>query len=356
MLHNSPLPQTAKKQHFVPQKSLERFSSKPGKIFVFDKWDDRSFENAISKTACVQYFYDMKSVDRDPSKPENYQISEKAFKEVEDLGQPIIDMLISKVNAFIEKKTLPYKSERLLYKQERIKLGFFLAVQYLRTPDKKEESIAFARASLKAHYIAELQASGVEITEEQDFDVQLSKEAQAGHHVLSTFNSGIAAGPELHKFVWMFSATNNRKLITCDTPVLFVPRAEDENGGQGILSKGSQLMINLSPNVHLSLLERSFFREFTKTDGKCMRLRDEGVDYINRMNLYHSNRYLYSPTNEFDWARELLAKNPSWRKRNTPRLQASGPFSDGINRLFQDSYEPQYVLFWGKDEDSGEIT
>ncbi len=349
--------QKTKKQHFLPQKSLSRFASKPGKIFVFDKQTDRSFENAINKTACQEYFYDMKTVDHDPQIPERFQISERAFTEVEAQGQPVIEAILSAAEVFRLRKTPKRLSDkRLIYKQDRIRLAFFLAVQYLRTPDQRESLINLARVSLRVLANLQMERAGIELQNEDDFDVQLSRECQAGQHVLMTLTAGFEAAPEIAKHIWLFSTSANRELVTCDTPVILLPHESSSLiSGEGLLSPGIQIICNLSPTVTLSLFERKYFSSLQKVDGYCTHLSLDGADYLNRLQLKHSRRYLYSRGNDFDWARNLLATNPAWRNPVKRVVDAIGPLTEGISDLFDNTKKPQYVLFLGREEHSDQI-
>lgn len=345
-----------KKQHFVPQKSLSRFANSKGKIFVFDKLKGESFEAAINKTACKQYYYDMKSVDHDPTDPERFQISERAFKEIEDIGQPTIEKILTQAEAFSTSRKSPKMSRnRFIYKVDRVKLALFIAVQFLRTPEQRDNIINVVRSGMRVNLNIDLANAGITLTEEEEFDIQLSEECQTGHHVKMALEGGLIAAEEMANQIWMFGVAKNSQLVTSDTPVSLIPDAEDEFAGEGLLARGIQTVCNLSPSVMVLLADRKRFKPFDKMDSRCIVMSHELISYLNMLQLQRCSQYVYSPSEDFRWAQELLSKHPSWRLPPKKNYHCSGPFSEGVNELFESSRTYKKVLFWGREEDSVEI-
>lgn len=347
--------QKTKKQHFVPQESLRRFSYKPGHVFVFDKAESKSYSGAISKTACQEYFYDLKTIDHDPSVPENFQIAEQAFCEIEEQGQPIIASILGKLEPFIDgRKVSGFSRDRLLYKTDKERLALFLVAQYLRTPDQREFFTNQARALLKVQANLQMANAGID-PHEFPLDVQLSREAAVGNHVSMALQIALAVAPALTNHIWLYSAVPPDVPLVCsDSPVILAPDKGVAPVEGGLLSPRIQIIFNLSTRINLTIVQRARFPEFARVDGRCQKAPIETAEWLNAMHLKSSRRYLYSRVDEFEWARDLLEKNPRWAGPVRKVPECTGALTEGVNELFEDSAaKSEYVLYWGRPEGEG---
>src|SRR5690349_1247688 len=87
-----------KKQHYVQQSYLRRFSSDEKRVFVYDKVLQKSFQNSISDVAQESHFYrlpdNLKTEDGKPINVDDPLIVEKAFQKIEGGANQDIQILI----------------------------------------------------------------------------------------------------------------------------------------------------------------------------------------------------------------------------------------------------------------------
>ena len=69
--------------------------------------------------------------------------------------------------------------------------------------------------------------------------------------------------------------------------------------------------------------ERSYFHKMEFRDGNISHLDRENIKYYNSLQVYSSNRQVYSMANNFELLNEMLIKKPEL-KRPRPRFEISG--------------------------------
>ncbi len=114
-----------KKQHYVQQSYLRRFSSDEKRIFVYDKVLQKSFQNAILDVAQESHFYrlpdNLKTQDGKTICVDDPLIVEKTFQKIEGRANQDIQTLVE----LSARASIPTET--------RENLSVFLAIQFLRT-------------------------------------------------------------------------------------------------------------------------------------------------------------------------------------------------------------------------------
>lgn len=114
-----------KKQHYVQQSYLRRFSPNGKQIYVYDKVLGKEFLNSILDVAQESHFYrlpdNLKTEDGKPISVDNPLIVEKAFQKIEGRANQDIQNLIE----LPARVSIPVET--------RENLSVFLAIQFLRT-------------------------------------------------------------------------------------------------------------------------------------------------------------------------------------------------------------------------------
>jgi hypothetical protein len=339
----------AKQQHYVPQRSLLRWSSDNRRVWVFDKQTDRSFVNQIDKTACQAYFYEMGN-QSEVGTAEHFQTAEKMLVKIEGFGQRAIESVLDATRYFRVSGTKTKRSaKRVIFSEDRKSLALFLAIQHLRTPSSRRSTVNFNRALLKAMVLMKLENTELDLSD-KDFDVQLSREATVGSHVITMFRGGMQASHILRRRLWLFGAnTTETSFIIGDNPVLVLP-SESPNPmfGHGFCSPDVEVSLPLSPDLYLSL---TYFRPSnridSKLDGHCIVIDGEAVSRFNRAQVRFSDRFLYGREDNFDWVRELLREQPEWRRpRKRDSHVVAGPYAAQVNSIFDENANFDHCLRW----------
>jgi hypothetical protein len=81
---------------------------------------------------------------------------------------------------------------------------------------------------------------------------------------------------------------------------------------------------------------------------ECRKAPVEVADYLNKLYLKTCRRYIYSNAGAFDWAKKLLSENPDWARPSKSGLECSGPFTQGVQEMLNESLpNPEHVLYGG---------
>lgn len=117
--------EVVKNQHYVPQFYLNNFTNENGNIFVYDKFQLKSFPSNPRGVASERYFYDF--IDGET------QIIEKKLNA--KFERPFSSFLPS----FLQK--LNHQKHFRLKRYEKEEIASFLSYQYIRTKRFREESV-----------------------------------------------------------------------------------------------------------------------------------------------------------------------------------------------------------------------
>ena len=98
-------------------------------------------------------------------------------------------------------------------------------------------------------------------------------------------------------------------LWTSDHPIaIFNPVNPEPDPERGIERPGSKIHVPLSTNLVLALYDP---REYFVNDREEL-TEKEHVDFQNKLQVEHCHRQVYSPTKDFELAREIIEENPEY--------------------------------------------
>ena len=309
------MPRT-KKQHYVPQTALRRFSEDGERISVFDKIRNEVRIANIRDVAQQRYFYD---IPQEAIPPElegtlDRQMIEHLLSGLEADFNNVVGQVIDKVssrsivrrflNAFLLRgKIVSRKNKRALC--------FFVALQYLRTrefrrtiQDGLEQFEAALRNRIPADQVENFFEGFRGVT---DANIRM-------HHLSMMFDSEFVDG--LTKMLYghiMVIGKNlgQHSLYTSDNPMVRQPhRMHPFLGNAGIGSPGIEIAMPLSSNHILIFMERTHFAEWAKWDRKIVTLQPGHVEYYNSLQVKGCDRQVYCTEDDFDVAREFCRRWP----------------------------------------------
>lgn len=269
-----------KKEHYVAQSYLKKFANN-GKIFVFDKRTRKEFETNVSKVASENYFYDIDpdflTMSKEP------QFIEKYLAQVDgDFVRTRDDIL----------RTIRNKKKITI--TEKRKMWFFITLQFFRTRGFRDFLVKFVGKQVKASQGIEFPGEGMESLEQAKF--MLDPELLTRSYLALT------------NYIWIVGINKTKQpLYTSDTPVVGRPH---KSRLAGFDSEGVEICFPLTPKYVLILLERNYFSTSKRLDGKVRPLNATQVRYSNDMQVVYSNRQIYSRTDDFNQAKDMLDKNP----------------------------------------------
>lgn len=308
-------------QHYVPQFLLRNFHNSNEKIHVFDKEAGGTFETNVRNVAAERNYYNFSH--------EGIEFSlEKPISEIEASAKKLIDLVV-------EKETLNF-----LIENDCSLLALFIAIQHLRGPRVRKDQELIAQALLERFgdsaegkaLIEKEWPSGVDNA--KNFAIYfVSKEA---HNHIPLF---------LSKTWLLFKSTEEQKFVISDTPVVL----HNDNdygpyGNLGLAVRGIQIFFPISPKLALGFYCPSIKKEFQEglasynkflndgvqleekyiraieeakiylnaaDTGSLFYLKNENVLHINSLQIGFAERFVFSATNDFDLARDMVRKGHS---------------------------------------------
>ncbi len=311
-----------KKQHFVPQLLLRQFASKRERLYCYDMSRDRSFPISVSDAGHQNHFLSIPELDGDRGPGAHF---EQLFQSYEG---PAISAIRS-VQAALAAGMI-----KAIGDPDRHALARFIAVQFLRTPAAREQTLQ--SAELMKRTLA------TEIARRNDIDVNdptiaavidqfstIPKEQQAQTHgealLQPSFIEELATKLESH--VWLLGLNRTRSpLYVADHPVSLHAHVERPGRGLGIASFGAEVTLPLSSTLQLSLFERRFIQELDGVEGQdgCIYLSLSGENVLHQRSLQvrAARQFLYCETDDFGDARDICNAHPELRDPQRPRLEA----------------------------------
>jgi len=301
----------AKKQHYVPQFYLKRFTQDGKQLFVFDKFARTTFKSNISNVASERYFYDIPhgiaAEDVDP------QSVEKVLSNIEaDFSNVIEDVL----------RTADGR-ERIDCDQ-KLAMAFFITIQILRTQEFRSLYTELVEKGAKAVLDKIVQVKMSDVSPDE-YRVQFNQKTASLEQAKFMFNPAILNGlvQVLNNHIWIVGTNETTQpLYTSDSPV--VKRAHKKHpfvSCSGLASEGIEIAFPITPKHVLILCERTLFRHYAKWDCKSMSLDADNVTYYNCLQVFQSYRQLYCPSNEFSLAEGICNEHPEVCTPDRTRIQ-----------------------------------
>ncbi len=311
-----------KKQHYVPQFYLNEFADAAHQLYVFDKFERRSYRTQVSNIANERYFYDFPQDDdsnSDGISDADLQISYKYKGDIPD-AQVIEDTFSALEGdyskAFRDIQQTIAERKPLSFKQKYI-LSHFIAVQYRRTPEHRRllmEASEKIVVTLWKKTHPDLPPIRVK------FNPKFASLAQVVDMFDPVANTELIQ--VLMSHIWMIGLNeSDAPLYTSDQPVVKMSRREL----QGFGSLGIQITLPLTAKNILLLCDRMEFLPlvFAGYEDSYLPLDSEDVKHYNSLQVLDSYRQIYCPVGGFLFAAEFCAEHPAVCTPKQSRIEVS---------------------------------
>lgn len=311
------LKNTAKRQHYVPRLLLKRFTDSKEHLWVFDKWERKTFESSIEKVAAENFYY-------------NYKVSgvlrtlENELTGYESKASIIIDSIVES-NSLLS-----------LTDDDKYKLSEFISLQYLRTPFAFEQTLNFydqLMSDLSLKGISPEQVEGYEeLTDESLRLWRLS--------ILSDFK--MFTNHFYNKTWFLQASTPTSPFWISDNPISFQnSKRKGERSNIGLEVDGIEVYLPLTKDLTLvlwcgdttkyiceqyKLMEKEL--EFKKShpeqfkyienvyncikNGQVFACTDSNVTNLNSLQVKYSSRFIFSSNHNFSLAQEMIDSQPQY--------------------------------------------
>lgn len=324
-------------QHYVPQLILRKFCGEKNQLNVFDKHEERSFKSNPKNIASERHFYRFLA-------DEQVISLEEALGEIENNVSPVFEGL------------LDTKSLTRLSAEDRELFAYFMAIQSSRTRERREQSkslLTSLASVLKERFDIDLE------TEIGNLDESGAERDITKNPVASVLFDGILEADELIPYFenryWVLGINeSSTPLWISDNPVVVsvMVNADPKPKNLGLAVKGTELHFPLSPQLVLIMycketianLKREYQNELARailTPGKksaakvnllkenfnnlfhdrSIGLNAEAVKHSNSLQVSQSYRYVMSPQDNFDLAKQMLKDSKVYKTGRRVEVQ-----------------------------------
>lgn len=311
-----------KKQHYVPQLHLRRFTFDGEHLHVYDKFNRKAFVTSTRDVAEENAFYNI---------PE--QLITSDFEEVgiyPQMVEDILSRLEGKYQAAL-KQLLDTPQDGSLDEDVKGAMVYFLALQILRTRDMRNLATEMQTKFLQS-IVDDL--TKLNFPEHAHLTPRVEMQHEVIAHLKLILDPTIM-GPiceMLGSHVWLVGLNETgTPLITSDTPIVKRNHIKHKYAS-GWAGPGVEIVFPISPDHALILLERSFFIDHVEHDGRWVRLTESDIQRFNELQVISSHRQIYSSTADFSLVEKMCDERPELCSPRDDRVT--------INLYDKDSDEP----------------
>ena len=273
-----------KLHHYVPIFYLNRFVNDTTCFWVFDKKTKRTFQTNPYSVAAETHFYrvpEFIGTEQDPL------FLEKQLSCLEAIIAQITEQW------FVALQTMKPLDKLYIAPQTRRDISFYIALQFLRTAEYRDILSLFAE-------------------EHGGYKAGVSPEEKINLHARLLCEEGLLDEIATRVFysIWIFARNSTTTpFFTSDNPVCF--KTSDNKmwlKGPDALSIGTYVVFPLSPSMVLYCYEKSYWKKIEKFDCTLspVKFSAEMVEHENSGQIFMASRFVISPTNNFEFARDFL--------------------------------------------------
>ncbi len=337
-----------KKEHYVPRCYLKNFSNQgEERINLFDKQKMQARLNQnIMDVAMENYFYDLsleelykkaKPEEQEKVKEElckilNTQNLECSLREA-DNQQHIEKGFFSKIEGIYSSILLniinkAYNGNQWVIdncdafsKEGKEIFSFFIAIQIIRTKSFREILGATIEKTVQT-MAYKSQMDDEDALPKESFEVEADKEFIKLQHSSMILDPKVAAeiAEVLSNHIWvMYVNKTSLPFYTSDDPVVNIPHKFDKFISYGGLkSEGIEIVFPISSNLLLGMYDSKTYNNIHTDREYKVLYYDEEVGYFNKVQVIHSQRYIFSSNENFELAEKICLRYPECQKYVPP--------------------------------------
>lgn len=270
-----------KLHHYVPQFYLRRFADAKGRLWVWDRDQDRTFTVKPDGVAAEANFYFLDELAADGHDP---FLLEKQFSHLESETALITEQWLSWLRELDYGDTIPIPDEN------RELISLYIALQFYRTADAREILAIFGEKT-----------EGRSLTAAQKRDL----------HVYMLWSSGIVQtlAARIQSSIWIFGRNETKvPFITSDNPIAFRTGDNSIWLKTGMWTPGTYSVTPLAPDIVMYCHPRELLFERLSYLDRCLspvRFTEDMVVSENGGQAFMAYRFVFSRQNEFSAERSF---------------------------------------------------
>jgi hypothetical protein len=279
--------------HYVPRFYLRKFTNPKGHLWVYDKWENKTFKTQPNRIAGQHKFYYLEDFARLGVDP---LTMEKQFADIEHQAKNIFECWEKQFKSST-KLEIPTANRELI--------SLYITLQLLRTVEAKEQFIQFINKTIKAN-VHQRNATSL--------------------HTQLLWDKGLVknVSKKIFKYIWIFAINQSKvNLLTSDHPIT-IKTFDNKKWvlGPRVFDYGMYIVFPLSPRLIMYIHEQDYWKKLKKF-ANCLspvRLNDYMVNHENSGQIGMSYRFIFSNKKDFDFAKEYLDANPEFKNPNRERF------------------------------------
>lgn len=311
-----------KKQHYVPQSYLEHWAI-PDKyqVYVYDKRKQRTYVSNIKDVASERYFYDIdftgiltenelkeyvgKKIDISHLDDEQY-IENFFAHEIEGDFKKRINKITSRISNM---NSWEIKNCCFLTEEDKFNLSVHLSFQFLRVKSVRNSMI-------QTQNMLEKMLSDMNASQEVIDRCKLPEKHLPFLHGRMILNNNYIEEltERFSLFTWILLLnTTPQPFFTSDNPIGTIAHLKhDFLSLNGFASPGVEMYFPLSPKIMLSMVDGKYHDHLLKHERRIIEIKNiEIVRYYNSHALLHCDERIFSNTDDFEIAEEMIKNKPS---------------------------------------------
>lgn len=309
-----------KNQHYVPEFYLKFWATnKKDQIYVYDKKNKNVFLTNVNNIATERYFYDIDlSGILSDEDLKSYGIHKDDVEHLDD-GQFFENFFANEIEGDFKNRISNIVNRVANMNQWEIKNCFFVSM-----PDKVYLSYHLALQVLRVKATRSMIESESDCIEQILRDMGASEQTIDKYTVknnhLSYLQGKMIADKKVIKeliisicnLTWVLLVNKtNLSFFTSDNPIGTQAHIHHPIlSMRGFRSSGVEAFFPLSPNYLLFMCDGEYHDHIKHKERTIEEIdMQEIITYYNSLQLYESERYVFSNTNDFSLAQKLLQKN-----------------------------------------------
>lgn len=298
-----------RKQHYIPQCYLKKFSDNSKSVWAYDKELGTILQPSISNICCGKNLYTITEefVNENISKGNGITklLFEKDFfaNKYEPLYLQYLNMLEDEAENCIGKGV----STMSLTDEDRLVFANLIAIQFLRLPQIKDFDVNLFNGITPKMLRLFTQGLAKETNNPDLWKLRIEASIQdkAVYHAQTSYlNAELLKkyASDLVNNIWTFSYSKESKFYTSDFPICVNPHKQGVRPiDMGLVQEGVELTFPISKNLMLTIWDRLYFSSKANEDLAITIASEKEIRALNLIRYLFAKRQVYGYTNDFSY-------------------------------------------------------
>lgn len=315
------------KQHYILRCYLRQFSNNKKSIYTYDKQHSKKYNASLMSVCCEDDIYTFSEEFVKRNKEEGNCTINRLSIETDHFAhtvEPLYIQLLNQINE-IKEEWVTGKDHYTLNFYEKKELALHIVTQYFRLPQigdtLVDNYIRMERASIDM--MKELMAKQTNNDDYKKIKINPTCEKPALHANLSYLDNEtlMMFANAIANNIFVFWISKGNDFYTSDFPIVVSPHVENVRPMfMGLAQYGGELTMPLSPELALSVYDRSYFKNKEDIDGAFVNADDKEVRRQNYLRYMYASQHIFSYNNDFsliDFVYKLKGRHDFYKPNNS---------------------------------------